>query len=711
MQVFSEIVETGRITGTLCHQRIQDPDLFRTGILKYYEQLSMNTNRYMKKYLLPIIFSFFFFPNRSPGQIPYPGKNPGKASVRTTMADKVILENNAVRMEFIHDGNNIWIAGFTDINGGYSLKTNRLPLFELTLHDGSRITSDDFDLTRPPVISDITGDSGSTIYAKRLTGKKYSAHLENMNYGLSLQWEANLRDGSNYIRQVFRFYADNPENIRIVTLIKLKNADAGIKGTVDGSPIVLKNMFFTLEYPLSQVEQQDNAVTASLTRIQNKLSTVWGVSPTNQLRRGFLYYVERERSHPYHQVLHYNSWFDISWEEPFSEEESLDRIKTFGDSLINKRKVPLKAFLLDDGWDDHQTLWGFHEGFPDGFDRVKQMADSYNSSIGVWLSPFGGYGEAKRLRLKYGKRQAPPFETNARGFSMAGPVYYNRFKEVTTDFIKKYDVSMFKFDGLGAGSDAQDVYKKDVEAFLNMMRDLQDLKPEIYISITTGTWPSVHWLQYGDNIWRGGMDTHMIGEGSIRQQWITYRDADVYENVVKRGPLFPLNALMLCGICIADKGNPGTFEMDDNDIADEIWSFFATGTNLQELYINPHKLNPRNWDCLADAARWARENESVLVDTHWVGGDPARGEIYGYASWSKEKGILSLRNPSSAEQTYKVEMSKVFDLPAQSMDSYKLYDIRKMRETGKQQIVHEGKSCLVILSPFEHKLYEAIPAQ
>ena len=665
----------------------------------------------MKTRLFTAIFSVFLFYNQSTGQIPYPGENPGKAVLKTLSDNRIVLENNALSMEFISEDARIWITGFEDKLGKYMLETGPIPLFELMLRDSSRITSADFMLTEQPDIKYRTGDKSSTSFANRLSGIKYSANLENKNKGLSVYWEAELRNGANYIRQRFKIKTDDPGNIIKVTLVKIPRHNAEKIGSVEGSPIVYKNMFFTLEYPLSKIEQQDDFISISQSRLQDEISAIWGVTPSDQLRRGFLYYVERERSHPYHQVLHYNSWFDISWEEPFTEKESLDRIKMFGDSLIKKRNIPLKAFLLDDGWDDHKTLWGFHKGFPNGFDQVKQMADSYNSSIGVWLSPFGGYGEAKRLRMKYGKKQDPPFETNDRGFSMAGPVYYNRFKEVTSEFIRKYDVTMFKFDGLGAGSDALDIYKEDVQAFLKLMRDLQALKPEIYISITTGTWPSVHWLQYGDNIWRGGMDTDMTGEGSKRQQWITYRDADVYENVVKRGPLFPLNSLMLCGICIADHGNPGSFEMDDEDISDEIWSFFATGTNLQELYINPHKLSSRNWDCLADAARWAKENEPVLVDTHWIGGDPAKGEVYGYASWSEEKGILSLRNPSCDEKTFEVVMTEAFDLPNKVRDNYELYDVRAEMDSRRIHAAFSGRSCRITLAPFEHKVFEAVPAQ
>ncbi len=37
------------------------------------------------------------------------------------------------------------------------------------------------------------------------------------------------------------------------------------------------------------------------------------------------------------------------------------------------------------------------------------------------------------------------------------------------------------------------------------------------------------------------------------------------------------------------------------------------------------------------SATWSLANAEVLVDTHWIGGDPAKLEVYGYASWSPAK--------------------------------------------------------------------------
>ena len=89
-----------------------------------------------------------------------------------------------------------------------------------------------------------------------------------------------------------------------------------------------------------------------------------------------------------------------------------------------------------------------------------------------------------------------------------------------------------------------------------------------------------------------------------------------------------------------------------NDFRNEIRSYFGTGTQLQEMYITPSLLTDANWDDLAEAAKWSRANADVLKDTHWIGGDPAWLEVYGWASWTPSKGVLVLRNPSDRERRF-----------------------------------------------------------
>ena len=93
-------------------------------------------------------------------------------------------------------------------------------------------------------------------------------------------------------------------------------------------------------------------------------SLVIGFARPGQMRRDFLAYLERERAHPYRPFLTYNTWFDLGYFSKYDEKGLLDRIQSYGTELVTKRHVKLDSFLLDDGWDDSNTLWRPHHGFP-----------------------------------------------------------------------------------------------------------------------------------------------------------------------------------------------------------------------------------------------------------------------------------------------------------------------------------------------------------
>jgi hypothetical protein len=251
-------------------------------------------------------------------------------------------------------------------------------------------------------------------------------------------------------------------------------------------------------------------------------------------------------------------------------------------------------------------------------------------------------------------------------------VYYKRFLETCQTMIRRYGVNQFKFDGTGNADRAfpGSAFGSDFEAAIALIETLRREKPDLYINLTTGTYPSPFWLRWADSIWRGGEDHEFAGAGTKRQQWITYRDADTFANVVRRGPLFPINSLMLHGLIFAKSARD--LQIDpQNDFPSEIRSYFGTGTQLQEMYVTPKLLSSANWDVLAESAKWSRRNAATLVDTHWIGGDPALLQPYGWASWSPRGGIITLRNPGDKVQAMAVDVQEAFELPPDAPRIYK----------------------------------------
>ena len=590
--------------------------------------------------------------------------------------DRITLSNDAIAATWSVRGASLqWQALANHLTGA------SLPLagsvFALVPGEGELLRSSDLKMIDAPVIEGAPVSPGSSKAADHTPGRQVRIELEDASAKLHISWRAILREGANYIRQEVTLKSQQqPFALTRIELIDAVIPGAVVSGNVKGSPVTAGTWFFGFEHPLSDCRVRSNRVSCWLPRELPLLagqsvtySSVIGVAHAVELRRDFLKYVELERAHPYRTFLHYNSWYDLGYFDRYNEQGAVAVVQSFGDQLTKQRGVKLDSFLFDDGWDDPATLWKFNPGFPDGLAKVTQTAEGYGAAPGIWLSPWGGYDKPKQQRLASARAQG--FETNEGGFALSGPKYYRYFRDTCFEMIDKYRVNQFKFDGTGnaneviKGSD----FDSDFDAAIHLIGELRAKKPDLYVNLTTGTYPSPFWLLYADSIWRGGEDHSFAGVGSNRQRWITYRDSQIYRWVVEEGPLFPMNSLMLHGLIYARHAqrlgsDPG------HDFPDEVHSYFGTGTQLQEMYITPSLLSTQDWDVLAEAAKWSRDNAQTLKDSHWIGGDPVRLEVYGWASWSPAKGIVTLRNPSDRQQDFTTTLAALLELPADSTPSY-----------------------------------------
>jgi hypothetical protein len=639
------------------------------------------------------------------------GLEPGKANV-SIQGDTITLKNGALTVTWTTSGGQLRGVSFSGVSLPGPVSLPERP-FVVIWADGQVLKADSLRIVEPAHIEDVAADPQAARMENHFPGRRVVLRLADANSKLSITWCAILRDGDNYVRQEITLTSAADAPIRELRLFDFKLPSARVVGTVKGSPVTAGNLFLGLEDPLSECVVESERVRCA---VQRELplkaehgvtySSVIGVSPAGQIRRGFLNYIERERAHPYRTFLHYNSWYDIGYGNRYDQTAALDAIRAFGEELTVKRGVKLDSFLFDDGWDDPRSLWSFGAGFPNGFTPVKAAAAKYDAAPGIWLSPWGGYDEAKEQRLKYGRKQG--FEMNEGGFALSGPKYFARFREVTLDFIREYGINQFKIDGTGnvnrvfPGSE----FDSDFQAAIHLIKEWRAVKADIFVNLTTGTYPSPFWLQYADSIWRGGEDHSFAGVGPWREKWITYRDADTYARIVKRGPLFPLNSLMLHGIIYAREAE---HLADDTQhvFVHEVHDYFGTGTQLQEMYITHSLLSDTDWDTLAEAARWSRENSGTLVDTHWIGGDPGKLQVYGWVSWSPEKGILTLRNPSDRAQSFSVDVGEAFELREGMARKYSAHSPWKADKDAEAIALEAGHAHTFVLRPFEVLTLEA----
>ena len=547
--------------------------------------------------------------------IAYPGPLPGPARL-SGESGTIQAGNAALELTWAWTAAGIKLQDLKDRQTGTSISLQG-ELYQIILADGSRYPASAMIPVGQPHFSDLVPEPRAARLAARIPGRQATLALRSTDGRLAVVWRAVMRDGANHLRQEI---AVTPVAsacvIKEIRWLDDEIPGAASAGTVDGSPLVAGNFFFGLEDPhatnaianaaqFGDVSSRHSAaprVAFCLPRntplgIGQTLTTslVIGVSPSGQLRRAFLYYLEYERAHPYRAFLHYNSWYDISpWHFPASgwdpyamnEANSLDAIRTFGERLIKPHGVVMDSMVFDEGWDDIDSLWGFHRGFPQGFTPHAALCRQYGTALGAWLSPLGGGVKAKEHRVAFGTAQG--YETNAAGLSLAGPKYYAAFKAVCLRMMHEYGVNHFKFDGIarggtvkstmaaGAGAD----FMLDTDALRRLMLELRMENPALFINFTTGSWPSPFWLQHADSVWRQGHDSGSRGEGPPQQRALTYRDSEEFKNIVQRAPLYPLNSLMSGGITYSRHGHPADPTYNSAGLKDDIRSYFGSGTGL-----------------------------------------------------------------------------------------------------------------------------------
>jgi hypothetical protein len=622
------------------------------------------------------------------------------------------LRNSQLAAHFEVAQGALRVIDIQDLSGGAALRPDEA--FRLQFKDGSILAASQMRLIAAPIETQIVPNPDAARHAEHLAGRQLCADLRAEDRRLTVHWCATLRDGENYLRQEITLQAGaQPVQLSAVRMFDFSQPGARVVGTVRGSPLVSGDFFFGFESPLAESKAVDGRAISELRRDlpleagqSITYSSVIGIAAPGQMRRSFLAYLENERAHPYRTFLHYNTWYDLGGH--YTQAQALDRIRALGRQLVRRRHVKLDSFLFDDGWDDPNSDWGFSRDLPDGFTKIHRAANKYRFGIGVWLSPWGGYGPRKEERVAAGEKAG--YEIVKGGFALSGPRYYAHFEQTCLTMIEKYGVNQFKFDGTGnVGSVFPgSIFDSDFSAAIHLIDRLRRQEPDVFINLTTGTWPSPFWLRYADSIWRGGDDHSFTGVGSWRQRWITYRDAETYRNVVEAGPLFPLNSLMLHGIIFGAQAqnlnsDPG------GDFADEVRSYFGTGTDLQELYITPSLLSKPDWDVLAESGKWARINAQVLKDTHWIGGDPAKLEVYGWASWTPQKGIVVLRNPSYKAQSYQLDVGAAFELPPGAPRSYSAHSPWAADRGEAPLDLVPGQARSIELKPFQVLTLDAEP--
>lgn len=256
-------------------------------------------------------------------EIEFPGKSPGKA-VALLEKNRIILENSVISFQCSLTDKTIKPESLAFKQGKkkiefrgrelFSLSIGSAPLPEITETGASR-----FVLKGQPVVIDLRGKADSVRLENRFNGKAITACFVCPKTGLNVEWKAVLTDNASFVRQEFFLVSPKqPVELREIVLLDFDDPTARISSETVGSPVICDSFFAAVEHPAATNAVENKRVRCSypcgvVLRSPMKLeySSVLGVWPEGQLRRSFLYYLERCRACPCHAFLHQNNGSQI----------------------------------------------------------------------------------------------------------------------------------------------------------------------------------------------------------------------------------------------------------------------------------------------------------------------------------------------------------------------------------------------------------------
>jgi hypothetical protein len=534
--------------------------------------------------------------------------------------------------------------------------------FAFTLTDGTRVSSNDFKYIGR-IDEHLDGD-----------GRRLILTFRHNKLGVDAQAAYTLFPNDFFMRKTISLRCDAGRSVHIDSLVV--EHFSGIIQTMGGGlgqPVFMdEHMFAGLEHPAGRSVRQDTDVLLMHNPGWNlgpdwrqSFSAVIGAAPKGRgaVRQMFTLYLHTIRRPP-NPVTVYNSWYDVR-AAGMDADRFLSVYKTI-DQNLGRFGAHLDAVVVDDGWQDLDTLWETStESFPNGMAPLGEALRSEGGDLGLWL-PLCGH----TLRLPFQKNV--PCEVSPEGhyFCMSGPKYNAALRTRLGELIQKAGVRYFKhdfnyFDCTGQGPGYKPTHAQSFEdnagAMAGLLDFMHEADPSVFSNITSHMWLSPWWLAHADTVWIGSADygwNRTVPAIEPRDRSITYYDAHIYDLLVRREQMFPPYALMTHGIIDGQLNRLGGEHEPFNTWTDNVMMYLGRGVQMRELYITPSLLDHAKWKTLARGLRWAKSKDGVFsFYGHMIGGDPGRGDAYGYEFFNDSSEVVVMRNPGYKPQHMNLQLA------------------------------------------------------
>jgi hypothetical protein len=623
------------------------------------------------------------------------------------IAKEYSLENTSLRRSIIVENG---VLKTKAIENKLAKKT-AVPLdcaeFRLRISKGTHITGTDVELTSADFkIAGVSSDEGKLVFT-----------LKNAEYGLDVKVHYIMEKDKPWARKYLEITpqkeicvervdvealslkdAYQPYKMRLITANGPGRWKPGL-----GQPLYTTNSatFWGIEFPAAYNFVKNKSIscgylwgrTVKAGETYTSYKAVVGVGDNPEfIHDSFLDYIAAIRIRPLRLQIQYNSWFDYG--NSVNREKFLESVNRIHSELVEKRgNRPLRAYVIDDGWQNTKAawtdmVWKVNNKFDPDFASVKKAVESRGSHLGIWMSPgclFGAQRAVPAMR-DFG------WEALDNWMSMAGPKYMAKLEERMVGLTKS-GITYFKLDGLfghlnirnfelhgdrygipympqlnleGVTGNSDELNKAKynelktyylvagTERLIRLFKNMTAANPEVYIVISNGAYLSPWWLQHIDSVWM--INAGDAAEGANRTKELVYRDGRYYEIFTQEKTQFPMCALF--------NHEPKKVKSGETEKSFRryLYMSLSRGTGFIELYLKTFKLQKSDWDVLSECLHWSYKVFPTFQRSRMHGGNPQKGEVYGYTAWTKNQGYISLHNPGEKAQKYSIRLDRKFGL-------------------------------------------------
>ena len=572
--------------------------------------------------------------------------------------------------------------------------------------------------------------------------------------------------------------------------------------SVLGQPVYINGMFFGCEFPEADTQIMDEVARSrywtgknfadferdgQLTKDGEFVSweTVCGAthsdgSDMNVIQTDFYAYIT-SISKPSDFRIQYNSWFDNMM---FIDDENIiESFKAVDKELSETGVRPLESYVVDDGWNQYRAttnqyttgedlrrngsvdeplgintsgFWQFNNKFPDGLTPSSNLVHKLGSEFGVWIGPRGGYNYYDNLANIIAK--AGNGSSAGRSIDVADQRYVDKFGDMAVDWMQKYGVNYWKWDGFADGGQygaftsgedharyneahqhmeggphhfyhVTDLWEKWIVLF-DRVWDTASAKQieDLWVSLTCYVNPSPWFLQWSNSVWiqctldRGDVDNGLLHDKM--NTMLTYRDACYYDFLKNHEFQFPLANLYNHDPVYGKEGTGiNADSMNGEQFRNYLYMMGTRGTAFWELYYSDSLFNDEKYLVNADFLAWEEGNFDMLRNAKMIGaGSPASqvklGGIgssgtyntYGFAGFNNagDEGIISMRNPDTVAKELVFTLNE--GVGCTSNGTYHVVLDHVYTEKGKKaaeapKTVQFGQKVSITLQPGETQIW------